>query len=30
MEEGISGADFFIAAIGSAIEIFGKYERVFR
>jgi len=27
-EEGISGADFFIAAIGSAIEIFGKYERV--
>lgn len=27
-EEGIGGADFFIAAIGSAIEIFGKYERV--
>jgi putative DNA methylase len=27
-EEGISGADFFIAAIGSAIEIFGKYEQV--
>lgn len=27
-EEGISGADFFIAAIGSAIEIFGKYEKV--
>ncbi|HPJ13830.1 MAG TPA: DNA methylase, partial [Spirochaetota bacterium] len=26
--EGISGADFFIAAIGSAIEIFGKYEKV--
>lgn len=26
--EGISGADFFIAAIGSAIEVFGKYERV--
>jgi adenine-specific DNA methylase len=23
-----SGADFFIAAIGSAIEVFGKYERV--
>jgi adenine-specific DNA methylase len=27
-EEGISGADFFIAAIGSAIEVFGKYEQV--
>ncbi len=27
-QEGISGADFFIAAIGSAIEVFGKYERV--
>ena len=27
-EEGISGADFFIAAIGSAIEIFGKYNKV--
>lgn len=27
-EEGISGADFFIAAIGSAIEIFGKYSKV--
>lgn len=27
-EEGISGADFFIAAIGSAIEIFGKYEKI--
>ena len=27
-EEGISGADFFIAAIGSAIEIFGKYKKV--
>ena len=26
--EGISGADFFIAAIGSAIEIFGKYEKI--
>ena len=24
----ISGADFFIAAIGSAIEVFGKYEKV--
>jgi adenine-specific DNA methylase len=27
-EEGISGPDFFISAIGSAIEIFGKYEKV--
>lgn len=27
-QEGISGADFFIAAIGSSIEIFGKYEKV--
>ena len=27
-EEGLSGADFFIAAIGSAIEVFGKYENV--
>lgn len=27
-EEGISGADFLIAGIGSAIEIFGKYEKV--
>lgn len=27
-QEGVSGADFFIAAIGSAIEIFGKYEKV--
>lgn len=26
--EGIIGADFFIAAIGSAIEVFGKYEKV--
>lgn len=26
--EGIVGADFFIAAIGSAIEVFGKYENV--
>lgn len=26
--EGISGADFFIAAIGSAIEIFGKYKKI--
>lgn len=27
-EEGIGGADFFIASIGSAIEVFGKYEQV--
>jgi len=27
-EEGVGGADFFIAAIGSAIEVFGKYEQV--
>ncbi len=27
-EKGVSGADFFIAAIGSAIEVFGKYEKV--
>lgn len=27
-EEGIGGADFFIAAIGSAIEVFGKYKQV--
>lgn len=27
-QEGIGGADFFISAIGSAIEIFGKYEKI--
>lgn len=27
-QEGISGADYYIAAIGSSIEIFGKYEKV--
>ena len=27
-EEGIGGADFFIAAIGSAIEVFGTYEKI--
>jgi len=27
-QEGISGADFFIAGIGSSIEIFGRYEKV--
>ncbi|MFN3384772.1 MAG: hypothetical protein ACK401_07745 [Archaeoglobaceae archaeon] len=26
--EGISGADFFISAIGPAVEVFGKYESV--
>jgi putative DNA methylase len=26
--EGFSGTDFFIASIGSAIEVFGKYEKV--
>ncbi|MCD6450225.1 MAG: DUF1156 domain-containing protein [Thermotogaceae bacterium] len=27
-EEGISGADYFISAIGSAIEVFGKYKKI--
>ncbi|HXG23595.1 MAG TPA: hypothetical protein VNJ09_03490, partial [Chthonomonadales bacterium] len=27
-EEGIRGADFFMSAIGPAVEAFGKYERV--
>ncbi len=27
-KEGISGADYFIAAIGSAVEIFGKYKEI--
>ena len=27
-EEGVAGADFFIAGIGSAIEIFGRYRKV--
>lgn len=27
-QEGVSGSDFFIAGIGSAIEVFGKYEQV--
>ena len=26
--QGIKGADFFISAIGSAIEVFGKYEKI--
>ncbi len=27
-QEGISGADFFVAGIGSAIEVFGKYKKI--
>ncbi|WP_423792057.1 DUF1156 domain-containing protein [Methanocaldococcus indicus] len=27
-KEGIGGADFFISAIGSAIEVFGKYNKI--
>lgn len=27
-DEGVSGSDFFVSSIGSAIEVFGKYERV--
>jgi len=27
-EEGVSGADYFIVAIGSAFEIFGKYKKI--
>ncbi len=27
-KEGVAGSDFFIAAIGSAIEVFGKYKKV--
>lgn len=27
-KEGFGGADFFISAIGSAIEVFGRYEKV--
>lgn len=29
-EQGIRGADFFISAIGPALSIFGKYEKVVR
>jgi putative DNA methylase len=29
-EQGISGADFFISAIGPAVEVFGKYKRVMK
>jgi adenine-specific DNA methylase len=27
-EQGISGADFFVSAIGPAVQVFGKYSRV--
>jgi len=27
-KEDITGADYFIAAMGSAIEVFGKYEKI--
>jgi len=27
-EEGISGADYFVSAIGSSIEIFGRYRKI--
>jgi len=27
-DEGISGADFFISAIGSSIEVFGRYDKI--
>jgi adenine-specific DNA methylase len=27
-EEGISGADFFISAIGSSIEVFGRFDKI--
>lgn len=27
-DQGISGADFFVSAIGVSIEVFGKYDRV--
>ena len=27
-KEGVSGADFFVSAIGSAIEVFGRYEKI--
>lgn len=27
-DEGVSGSDFFISAIGAGIEVFGKYEKV--
>jgi len=27
-EEGVSGADYFVSAIGSSIEIFGRYQKI--
>lgn len=27
-QEGVSGADFFVAGIGAAIEVFGRYEKI--
>jgi adenine-specific DNA methylase len=27
-KDGVSGADFFVSAIGSAIEVFGRYEKI--
>lgn len=30
MKEGVSGADFYIAAIGVSCEVYGKYEKVVR
>jgi len=27
-KEGVSGADYFISAIGSSIEVFGKYKKI--
>jgi adenine-specific DNA methylase len=29
-EQGISGADFFVSAIGPAVEVFGKYSKIER
>jgi len=29
-EAGIGGADFFVSAIGPAVEVFGRYEKVLR
>ena len=30
MKQGISGADFYIAAIGVSCEVYGKYKKVVR
>lgn len=29
-QEGISGADFFVSAIGASIQVFGKYDKIIR